>query len=94
MVKYDKKLLKTAIELFPRDLSMHEMIKKGSVRVIEHIHKQIKFYVDEDDIIRAFRNKNEKSLLEYAQRSKDVRQFYQEVVESFDENHEKLSQHI
>ena len=94
MIKYNKKILKDAMELFPNDKMMHDMIKTGNVRVIEHTHKHIKFYVDEDDIIRAFRNKKEKSLLEYAQRAKDVRQFYQEIVECFDKSHEKLSQNI
>lgn len=94
MIKYNKEILKNAIELFPKDKSMHDMIRNGNVRVIEHVYKHVKFYVDEDIIIKAFRNKKEKNLLQYAERSQSIRKLYQDIVECFDKNHERLTKNI
>ena len=79
MVKYTEEMKKMAKSLFPDNTQMHEMMRMGDPKVIDMVQSKIGFYFDEDDIIKAFRNKKEHRVLEMAKRAKAIRDLYQQM---------------
>jgi glutaredoxin 2 len=80
MVKYTDEMMKKAKSLFPENREMHEMIRMGDPKVVDMLYKKIGFYLDEDDIIKAFRNKKEMRILDMAKRAKAIRELYQQMM--------------
>lgn len=78
-MRYDYSIIKTAQKLFPDDVELHEMLKNGNTKAVDIVYSKIGFYVDEDDILRAFRNKKENQLIEMAKRAKSIRELYQKI---------------
>lgn len=76
MVKYDAAVLKECVRLFPEYHRLHTEVKNGSPKAIDLVYEKIGFHIDEDDILRAFRNKKEAEILECARRAKSVRDLY------------------
>lgn len=79
MIKYTDQMIKMAKSLFPDNKQMHEMMRMGDPRVVDMVYARIGFYFDEDDIIRAFRNKKEHKVLEMAKRVRSIRDLYQQM---------------
>lgn len=79
MIKYDLTIMREAKKLFPDAGELHSMIERGDPKAVDYVHMRVGFNIDEDDILRAFRNKKESKLLEAAKRSKMVREFYQKM---------------
>lgn len=78
-MKYTVEMMKMAKTLFPDNSQMHEMMRMGDPKVVDMVHAKIGFYFDEDDIIKAFRNKKEHKVLEMAKRAKAIRDLYQQM---------------
>lgn len=78
-MKYTDDMMKMAKSLFPDNTQMHEMMRMGDPKVVDMVHAKIGFYFDEDDIIKAFRNKKEHRVLEMAKRAKAIRDLYQQM---------------
>lgn len=78
-MKYTDEMMKMAKTLFPDNSQMHEMMRMGDPKVVDMVHAKIGFYFDEDDIIKAFRNKKEHKVLEMAKRAKAIRDLYQQM---------------
>jgi hypothetical protein len=78
-MRYDYSIIKQAQKLFPDDSALHTMLKSGDPKAVDLVYSKIGFYIDEDDILRAFRNKKEKQLVEMAQRAKSIRDLYQKI---------------
>jgi hypothetical protein len=89
-IKYDNNIIKQAKRLFPTDANIHKMISTGDRRLLDIVKLKIGFIVDEDDILRAFRNKKEDVLLRSAQRAKDIRDFYNQVYIEIDKQENKF----
>lgn len=79
MLKYTDEMIKTAKSLFPDNTQMHDMMRTGDPRAVDMVYARIGFYFDEDDIIRAFRNKKEHKVLEMAKRVRAIRDLYQQM---------------
>lgn len=87
MIKFNMALIKEAKSLFPDATDLHELMQTGNRKALDYVQMKIGFMIDEDDIIRAFRNKKESKLLDMAKRAKAVRELYQKmffVMESQD----------
>lgn len=84
MVKYTDEMMKKAKSLFPENTEMHEMIRMGDPKVVDMMYKKLGFYLDEDDIIKAFRNKKEMRILDMAKRAKAIRELYQQMMMHID----------
>jgi len=78
-MRYEYSIIKQAQKLFPEDAKLHTMLKCGDPKAVDLVYSKIGFYIDEDDILRAFRNKKEKQLIEMAQRAKSIRDLYQKI---------------
>lgn len=79
MMKYTDDMIKMAKTLFPDNTDLHEMMKMGDTKVVDFLYSKLGFYFDEDDIIKAFRNKKESRVLDMAKRAKAIRELYQQV---------------
>jgi len=66
----------------------------GDVKVVDVLYSKIGFYFDEDDIIKAFRNKKEMKVLEMAKRAKAIRSLYQQVMMYVDKMEVEKAQKI
>lgn len=79
MVKFNMAIMREAKRLFPDMETLHMMMKMGDAKALDLVYSKLGFMVDEDDIIRAFRNNKEMKLLEQAKRAKDIRDLYQKM---------------
>lgn len=84
MIKYTDDMMKKAKMLFPDNAPLLEMMRVGDPKVVDMIYSRMGFYLDEDDIIKAFRNKKENRILEMAKRVKAIRELYQQVLAHID----------
>lgn len=84
MIKYTDDMIKKAKMLFPEDSPLLEMMRAGDPKVVDMIYSRIGFYLDEDDIIKAFRNKKEQRILDMAKKVKAIRELYQQVLAHVD----------
>lgn len=79
-IKYDEKLIRQTVKMFPEWTELHENMRLGKTQpVLEFLYSRVGFSVNEDDVIRAFRNKKENKILQLAERAKNVRELYQKV---------------
>jgi len=83
-VVYTDKMIEDAKTLFPEWKELHNAMDLGQSTASDLLYPKIGFYVDEDDIIKAFRNKKEHNILEIAKRSRAVRLLYQQMVSLVD----------
>lgn len=80
MIKFKSDLISEAKQIFPDAKDLHELMLRGDgTKAIDFIYTRLQFNVNEDDIIRAFRNKKEQTILEQAKRARAIRDFYQKV---------------
>lgn len=79
MVKYTLAMINRAKDLFPQATLLHKMMREGDTKALDLVQSQIGLKLDEDDIVRAFRNKKEDKILEIAQRAQNIRQLYGEM---------------
>ena len=59
MVKFTEDMIKKAKTLFPDNVVLLDMMRKGDAKVVDVLYGKLGFYLNEDDIIKAFRNKKE-----------------------------------
>lgn len=88
MIKYDAQIVNECKKLFPENTKLHEMVINGDPKAADVVFQRVGFSVDEDDILRAFRNKNESQLLLAAKRAKAIRTLYSKmffIVDRVDE---------
>ena len=78
-MRYDYSLIRESQKLFPDATSLHSMMKAGDPKAVDFVYSKIGFYIDEDDILRVFRNKKEQNLIEMAKRAKAIRELYQKM---------------
>lgn len=91
MVKFTSAIMKDAKMLFPDNTDLHEMLRTGNRKALDYVQMKIGFMIDEDDVIRAFRNKKEQSLLDMAKRSKAIRDLYQKMFFAIEAHDNKMS---
>ena len=72
-------MTKEAEQLFSDNPEILSALRSGDCKALDMVFNKISFNIDEDDIIRAFRNKKEQNLLDYAKRAKAIRDFYQKL---------------
>lgn len=89
MNKFNSDLISDAKKLFPESTDINSMMQSGDIRVLDLIYSRVGFNIDEDDIIRAFRNKKENDLLEKAKQAKSIRDFYQKLFAFVHKQEEK-----
>jgi hypothetical protein len=75
----NKAMTKEAEQLFSDNSEILLALRNGDSKALDMVFNKISFTIDEDDIIRAFRNKKEQNLLDYAKRAKAIRDFYQKL---------------
>lgn len=92
MVKFTDDMIKKAKTLFPDNVLLLDMMRKGDVKVVDALYSKLGFYFDEDDIIKAFRNKKEHRVLEMAKRAKAIRDLYQQVIAHVDSTETKIAE--
>jgi hypothetical protein len=91
MIKYTNALMTEAKNLFPDSTDLHEMMRMGDTKALDFVYSKLGFTVDEDDIVRAFRNKKEMRLLEMAKKAKAIRDFYQKMFVHIDSQEMKVA---
>lgn len=79
MVKYTFAMIDEAKDLFPHATLLHKMMREGDTKALDVVQSYIGLKLDEDDIVRAFRNKKEYKILEIAQRAQNIRTLYCEM---------------
>ena len=92
MVKFTDDMMKKARTLFPDNVMLLDMMRAGDVKVVDVLYSKLGFYLDEDDIIKAFRNKKEQRVLEMAKRAKAIRDLYQQVIAHVDAVESKVAE--
>ena len=92
MVKFTDDMIKKAKTLFPDNVVLLDMLRKGDAKVVDVLYGKLGFYLDEDDIIKAFRNKKEQRVLEMAKRAKAIRDLYQQVIAHVDAVENKVAE--
>jgi len=93
MIKFDHAMIKQAKQLFPDSVVLHDMMRSGNaIRVLDFLQMKIGFTMDEDDVIRAFRNKKEFRVLEMAKRAKAIRDLYQQVFMLIEKHNNKKAE--
>ncbi len=92
MVKFTDDMIKKAKTLFPDNVMLLDMMRKGDTKVVDVLYSKLGFYLDEDDIIKAFRNKKEQRVLEMAKRVKAIRDLYQQVIAHVDSVESKVAE--
>lgn len=80
MVMFTDEMKAEAKSIFPQWTELHTHMENGNVKIVDMIYGQIGLALDEDDIIKAFRNKKEHKILEIAKRTKAIRALYQDVL--------------
>jgi hypothetical protein len=75
----NKAMTKEAEQLFSDNSEILLALRNGDSKALDMVFNKISFTIDEDDIIRAFRNKKEQNLLDCAKRAKAIRDFYQKL---------------
>jgi phosphatidylserine/phosphatidylglycerophosphate/cardiolipin synthase-like enzyme len=94
-VKFDRDIVETVKTLWPDWEELHLKVDRGETRIVlDVIEDQIGLDVDEDDIIRAFRNKKEYKLLEKAKRAKAIRDLYQKIFLFVDKHQHKQAERM
>ena len=83
-----------AKKLFPDSMQLHELMKAGDIKALDYVYARIGFSVDEDDIIRAFRNKKEMKLLDIANKAKAIRDFYRAMFAHIESQENKMAAKI
>lgn len=92
-VKYDERLIKQAVKVFPEWKELHDNMRGGKTQpVLDMIHSRVGFVLDEDDVIRAFRNNKQDQLLQVAKKTKDIRDLYQKVFVFLDKKETKVAE--
>jgi hypothetical protein len=91
MIKYTSALVKEAKNLFPDSTGLHKMMQMGDAKALDFVYSKLGLTVDEDDIVRAFRNKKEIRLLEMAKKAKAIRDFYQKMFVHIDSQEMKVA---
>lgn len=89
MIKFTNDLMREAHELFPAMHELHNMMKRGDAKALDMVYNKLGFTIDEDDIVRAFRNKKEMSLLDAAKKAQQIRSFYQKMFTHIDKQEMK-----
>lgn len=79
MHRYDYSVIRESKRLFPEDQTLHNMLISGDPKAVDVVFSRIGFNIDEDDILRAFRNKKQDKLVEVALRAKKIRELYQKI---------------
>lgn len=92
MVKYNMSMMREAKRLFPNMSTLHDMMKAGDPKAVDAVYAKLGFMLDEDDVVRAFRNKKEHVLLESAMRSRDIRDLYQKMFAAAETREMKLAE--
>ena len=92
MMKYTEEMIKKARALFPDNMQLHEAMKMGDPKVVDMLYSRLGFYFDEDDIIKAFRNKKEMRILDMAKRVKAIRELYQQVLAHVDKSESTIAE--
>lgn len=92
MIKFTDDMIKKTKVLFPDNAPLLDMMRKGDAKVVDALYSKLGFYLDEDDIIKAFRNKKEYKVLEIAKRAKAVRDLYQQVLAHVDSVETKVAE--
>ena len=91
MIKFNSVLMSEAKKLFPDSMELQELMKAGDAKALDYVYARIGFSVDEDDIIRAFRNKKEMKLLDIAKKAKAIRDFYQKMFTHIESQEDKMA---
>jgi hypothetical protein len=89
MVKYTSSIMKAAKELFPNASMLHDMMRLGDTKALDVVQSYLGLKIDEDDIVRAFRNKKENKILEAAKRAQNIRELYCEMFHLIEKQQEK-----
>lgn len=93
MIKFDHSVIKQAKALFPDNIMLHDTMRAGDgTKVLNFLHMKLGFTMDEDDVIRAFRNKKEFRVLEVAKRAKAIRDLYQQVFMAIETQNNKKAE--
>lgn len=92
MTKFTDDMIKKARSLFPDNVILIDMMRKGDSKVVDILYGKLGLYLDEDDIIKAFRNKKEYRVLDMAKRAKAIRDLYQQVIAHVDSTEMKLAE--
>ena len=92
MIKFTDDMIKKAKVLFPDNVILNDLMRKGDSKVVDVLYGKLGFYLDEDDIIKAFRNKKELRVLEMAKRAKAIRDLYQQVIAHVDSIETKVAE--
>lgn len=91
MIKFNMSMIREAKRLFPDMTVLHEMMQRGDAKALDMVYAKLGFTVDEDDIVRAFRNKKEQKLLDMANRAKDIRELYQKMYMMIESQENKMA---
>lgn len=92
MVKYTTNMMKTAKDLFPHASPLHELMRMGDTKALDLVQANLGLKIDEDDIVRAFRNKKENKILEAAKRVQKIRGLYCEMFYLIEKQHDKRAE--
>lgn len=92
MMKYTDDIIKQAKALFPDNKALHDMMKCGDPKVVDMLYSRLGMFFDEDDIIKAFRNKKEIKVLEMAKRAKAIRDLYHQVMMHIDKMEARMAE--
>lgn len=92
MVKFTDDMIKKAKTLFPDNVMLLDMMRRGDVKIVDVLYGKLGFHLDEDDIIKAFRNKKEYRVLDMAKRAKAIRDLYQQVIAHVDSTETKIAE--
>lgn len=84
MVKFTDDMIKKAKSLFPDNVVLIDMMRRGDTKVVDVLYSKLGLQIDEDDIVKAFRNKKEYRVLDMAKRAKAIRELYQQVIAHVD----------
>ena len=90
-VKYSYSTIKDVNKLFPDSDEMKTAVKLGDMKLLDMVLDRVGFDVDEEDVLRAFRNKKEQKILQIAKRSKAIRDLYQKLFSEIESHMDDLS---
>jgi len=92
-IKYDPQLISQANKLFPEFTDLHVAMRLGKTQpALDLIFSRVGFILDEDDVIRAFKNKKEHKIFDLAKKAKEVRDFYQKMFVFVDKHEGKFAE--
>lgn len=86
-MKYDFKLIQKAKKLFPNEVRLHDMMKAGDRKAIDYVYSlyekhRVEFVLDEDSIIKLFKNNQQDKMLSIAVLSRDTRKLFKDMYDS------------